>query len=202
MRRLALLSLAVAACVSSTALASVRMEFRTEPQDERDVLLAIIRHMQVEDGEPNPVLGVMTMELSAEDDYLLPDAETLKEEEIRFPLEVFPDLMRRNRRSVPLRPVIGENARVRWITKAQEDSVLAANGPGVRAGSPELERIYPGLRGIDWLSRPGFDEPRTHAAVAYGWWCPGGLCGAAGVYLLERRGGRWKVIRRMAMVVS
>ena len=173
---------------------------RTAEQDEREVLLAIIRYMAAEDGD-HPVLGMMTMEDLGDSD-LIPDAEILEEEEIRIPLEVFPDLVRRNERSVPLRPLIGESARVRWITQAQFDSLNAADGPGVRAGSPVLERIYADLQSVNWLSRPGFNEARTHASVAYAFWCPGGLCGAAGLYLLERRSGRWRVIRRMAMIVS
>jgi hypothetical protein len=193
---------AVLAGAVSGACVSGRIAPRTLQQDEHEVLLAIIQHMESEDGDPNPVFGVMTMEDLAEADYLIPDAEILEEEKIRFPMEVFPDLLRRNGGSVPLRPLIGDSTRVRWITQAQQNSLQAANGPGVSAGSPVLERIYPGLRSTNWLSRPGFDEPRTHAAVAYGWWCPGGLCGAAGIYLLERRGGRWRVVHRLAMLVS
>jgi hypothetical protein len=202
MKRFAPGILSVLICAAAGACASGRIALRTLEQDEREVLLAIIQHMESEDDDSNPVLGMMTMEALAGAEHLIPDAEALREVGIRFPMKVFPDVMRRNRQSVPLRPLIGESARVRWITKAQEDSARAASGPGVRAGSPVLERIYPGLDGINWLSRPGFDEARTHAAVVYGWWCPGGLCGTAGIYLLERRAGGWRVIQRVGMLIS
>lgn len=208
-RRLTVLFPALLVCVSSAACASGRMEPRTLEQDERDVLLAVVRHMQTEEGGgPAPILAPLTMEITEEEDWLILDAEALKEEaefneiEPDFPPEVFPDLLQRNRRGVPLARLIGDPAGVRWISEAQKDSAMAADGPGVRAGSPVLERIYPGLTSIDWLSRPGFDEPRRHASVAYAFWCPGGLCGGGGVYLLEYRRGEWRVITRMATIVS
>lgn len=208
MRRLSISALAVLVCASAGACASGRLELRTLEQDERDVLLAVIRYMQTEeDGEPAPVVAAISMEITAEDDYLLPDAEALKEEaemreiEIRFPPEVFPDVLRRNRRRVPLARLTGEGSGVRWITQAQMDSVESARRRERAAEMRVLGQMFPGARSINWLSRPGFDEPRRHASVAYAWNC-GDLCGAAGVYLLERRGGRWQVVERLTMVVS
>lgn len=208
MRRLSITTLAVLVCASTGACASGRLELRTLEQDERDVLLAVIRYMQTEEGgEPAPVLAALSMEITAEDAHLLPDAEVLEEavevEEIegRFPLEVFPDLLRRNHARVPLARLIGDGAGVRWITQAQEDSLESARSRELTAEMRLLGQMFPGAESINWLSRPGFDEPRRHASVAYAWNC-GDLCGAAGVYLLERRSGRWHVRDRMAMMVS
>jgi hypothetical protein len=207
-KRFAVGILFVLVCAATSACASGAVAPRMLEQDEREVLLAVIRYMQTEEGgEPAPVLAALSMEITAEDDYLLPDEDALKEElefmelQIHFPVEVFPDLLRRNRTRVPLARLIGGDVGVRWISEAQVDSVNAANTGGLNAEMQLLARMYPGARAMHWLSRPGFDEPRRHASVAYGGNC-GDLCGTAGVYLLEYRDGRWRVIERLPMLVS
>ena len=60
---------------------------------------------------------------------------------------------------------------------------------------------YPGARGHISFSRPGYDPSGTHALLAYGHGC-GSLCGDWGYVLLERRDGRWTVLKRVITIVS
>lgn len=190
------------ACAATGACATGRLEVRTLARDEREVLRAVIQHLQTEDSVSAPVVAAVSMELDPMDDEsLLPDKEALAEEDVRFPLEVFPDVMRRNRRRVPLPRLMGGDAGAQWITEAQIDSLNAARRDDLNGDMRLLGQLFPGARSMSWLSRPGFDESRRHASVAYGWNC-GDLCGTAGVYLLQRRAGRWHVIEEIVTLVS
>ncbi len=203
-----LTALTLLACVAAGACASARLELRTLQQDEREVLRAVIRHMQADKDEPErePAIVDGSMEIMR-DYHLFPDAEALREEaqmsdvEFRFPLEVFPDVIRRNQRRASLAQLVGEATGARWVSQLQMDSLDAAERRELNATRRLLAQMHPGARSVNQLSRPGFDEPRRYAAVAYGYSC-GDLCGAAGVYLMERRDGRWRVITRIPMIVS
>jgi hypothetical protein len=201
MRRLRHSVLLLLACGFAGAGASARLDVRTLAQDEREVLRAVIRHMQTADSVPAPVIASISMELDRDSRYLFPDADALQEERIRFPPEVFPDVMQRNRMRVSLATLVGDGTGARWITDAQIDSMTTARATDLKGEMRVLGQMFSGARSMSWLSRPGFDEPRSHASVAYGWNC-GDLCGTAGVYLLERRAGRWHVIERVGMLVS
>jgi hypothetical protein len=65
--------------------ASGRLRVRTYAQDKRNVFRAVTEHLDRAEGRgrTTPVIAWTTMELSAEDDYLLPDAEAL--ERVRSP---------------------------------------------------------------------------------------------------------------------
>lgn len=62
-------------------------------------------------------------------------------------------------------------------------------------------RRFPGSSGRIELSLPGYDAAGTHALLYYGHGC-GGRCGDWGYVLLERRGGKWHVLRRLIDRVS
>jgi hypothetical protein len=169
-------------------------------QDERDVLLAVIRHFQDRDpGAQKPVVQWFSM--GPIRDNLLPRAQNLETAGIRFPMEVFPDLVRRSGTPVAVRSLIGDSTRARWLTPAQADSLKSARVQSITGVLVRLREMHPGAGFFTSLSRAGFDERRSHAAVAYASAC-GGLCGSAGVVLLERRRGRWRVLEQVPMLVS
>jgi hypothetical protein len=60
---------------------------------------------------------------------------------------------------------------------------------------------FPGSHGHITFSRPGYDPAGAHALLSYGHGC-GGRCGDWGVILLERRGDRWVVLRRVVTVMA
>ncbi|MEO8193733.1 MAG: hypothetical protein ABI681_07770 [Gemmatimonadales bacterium] len=60
---------------------------------------------------------------------------------------------------------------------------------------------FPRARGLIGLSRPGYDKARRHALVYYSMGC-GGLCGEGGYVLLERREGKWLVLKRVVTMMS
>jgi hypothetical protein len=60
---------------------------------------------------------------------------------------------------------------------------------------------FPGSVGLLSFSRPGYDATRTHALLYYGHGC-GGLCGDGGYVLLERRDGKWMILRRVVTWMS
>jgi len=60
---------------------------------------------------------------------------------------------------------------------------------------------YPRSNGYISFSRPGYDATGSHALLSYGHGC-GGLCGDWGFILLERREGRWVILRRVVTAVS
>jgi hypothetical protein len=50
------------------------------------------------------------------------------------------------------------------------------------------------IKHVFQVSRVGFDESHTQALVYVEYFC-GGLCGSGTIYLVERRGGVWTIIR-------
>jgi hypothetical protein len=60
---------------------------------------------------------------------------------------------------------------------------------------------FPGSTGSISFSRPGYDSTRTHALLNYTHGC-GGRCGDGGYVLLERRDGKWVVLRRVVTWMS
>lgn len=202
-RGLSLLVLAVL-CASCAPLANVRP--RTLAQDERDVLLATIEHLaNVEEYDSTgEVRSVRRSPVVAEsitqpvEPYVIPDGETLRDQEIRFPAEAFVDLVQRARSPRPLAALIGDVPGVLLISPARIDVIQSVQG-GINAPMETFRKLYPGATEIQSISRPGFDEPRRHAAVQTGFWC-GSLCGAVGIVLLEHRDGRWRVMDRVNTV--
>ncbi|HEX6042248.1 hypothetical protein [Longimicrobium sp.] len=176
---------------------------RTLAQDEREVLRAVIGYIEKDRVEPRPAISLLSLELLEEDEPdFVPDAVyAAKEKGIRFPAKTYADVLPRNRTRVALAPLVGDDSPARWITEAQLDSMDAARRDDMNGDIRVLGEMFPGATSMHWLSRPGFDPGRRHAAVAYGWNC-GDLCGTVGLYLLERRAGRWRVIDRIVTLVS
>lgn len=195
-------ALALLACTALTACApAVRPEARSVEQDERAVMVALIRHLERESGGRKPVVEWMTR--NPDLDALVPSVEAFQQREddeerpYLVPGEAFEDLVARNEEPAPVWRLIGDSTRVRWLTPAQRDSLLAA------ADAPEtrLQAIHPGARYFVAFSRAGFDPWRRYAAIAYDTWC-GELCGSGGVVLLYRRYDRWEVVEQFPMLAA
>ncbi|MBB4638699.1 hypothetical protein [Longimicrobium terrae] len=204
-RGLILLVLAIA-CASCAPLATVQP--RTLEQDERDVLLAVLEDLSnaKEYDSTGKVIGVRRLLILAAsvttpaERYMMPDDRTLREQGIRFPGEVFPDLLRRTRSPLSLATLSADSTRFRLLSIARIDSVRSTPG-GINASGERLRQLYPGAASIQFLSRPGFDEQRRHAAVLQSYWC-GNLCGGGGLLLLKYRDGQWRVTGWAGMSIS
>ncbi len=195
-------ALALVACTALAACApAIRPESRPVEQDERAVLVALIRHLERESGERRPVVGWMTA--NPDLDALVPSVQAfqqMEDDEERpylVPGEAFEDLVARSEQPAPVWSLIGDSTRVRWLTPAQRDSLLAA----AKAPEQRLQAIHPGARYFVTFSRAGFDPWRRYAAIAYDTWC-GELCGSSGVVLLYRRYDQWEVLEKFPLMAA
>ncbi|MBB4638701.1 hypothetical protein [Longimicrobium terrae] len=196
-------------CLYTACVPGLHREPRTPQQDERDVLLAAIRSLEIEaehDPVTDQVVGehrvpvVLLATTRSVDPALMPGRETLRRERVRLPAEALSDLVRRSAAPVPIVSLTGDSLRARVITAVQLDSLRNAPG-GVNAPGHLLNLRYPQARGVHLISRPGFDPSRTHAAVSVGLWC-GNQCGTGGLLLLDFHRGRWRVLRYVGMTIA
>lgn len=170
-------------------------------QDERAVMVTLIRHLERESGEHRPVVAWMTEYPDL--DQLVPSVEAFQkredDEERKYlvPAEAFENLVIRSEEPVPVWRVIGDSARVRWITPAQRDSLLRVDD----APEQRLQAVHPGARFFITFSRVGFDDWHRYAAVAYDTWC-GEQCGSGGVVLLYRRYDQWEIVEKFPMLTA
>jgi hypothetical protein len=90
---------------------------------------------------------------------------------------------------------------IELVSRGTLDALTATGAPNPSAYWHAFYGRYPGSKGHIQFSRPGYDASGTHALLAYAHLC-GGLCGDWGFVLLERRGDRWVILRRILTGVA
>ncbi|MDQ6634301.1 MAG: hypothetical protein M3Z10_06020 [Gemmatimonadota bacterium] len=91
--------------------------------------------------------------------------------------------------------------RVELVSNAALATLDQTSAPNPHTYWRAFYERFPGSTGSMSFSRPGYDASRTHALLYYSHGC-GDLCGDGGYVLLERRDGKWAVLRRVVTWMS
>ena len=113
--------------------------------------------------------------------------------------ETLTDYLERDRHRRALRPL--PHLGVRQVLVGADDVHRFFPEDGMGLGWDGFYLKYPGSPGLVTFSAVGFNRDRTQAFLYAGNSC-GWLCGSGGYALLEKRDGRWLVVRQQNIWVS
>ncbi len=113
--------------------------------------------------------------------------------------ETLIDYLKRDERLRAMRPLPGIGVRQVLVSDEEVGRFFPESGVGL--GWTGFYLAYPDSPGVITFSSVGFNSDRTQAFVYIGVSC-GGLCGQGGHALLQKRGGKWAVVKQVTEWVS
>jgi hypothetical protein len=173
MNRLILFVVFVLACLTSACT------IRKEPNDDADVLAAVVKQMCPQDNHSYYVLSSMTATVWSSAARRIDD-ETARQ-----------SLIQRNKVATRL-PVTESCAGLKLVESAEINSYLEANPrPAGYDGWAAFYSRFEGSGGLFMLSLPGYSEKRDMAVVQIASAC-GETCGDGTFWILRKTSGHWQ----------